>query len=370
MDREEIGWSRCLTACILSNGLSGFKRLLERSRINDIYSPIVDLSSYLGSSSKHPVPMLEDARHFIRTRPLTIFSTTLLHVACHLDRQEMAELLINKGCSIYDENLVNAGCDVSALDGQNKSPLVFAAANGNLAAVQFLLDAGAPVDSNDDDLLEDRLRTFPLHEVAGLPDSVPIARLLLEAGANINQNTLFAVTPLHRAARRGDIGVVKLFLEHGADVNALDSHGESVLHGVDNFDMAKLLISLDGNLVSVRNHVGSTTLRTLVLGSPDSKMVEELEAVALLLIGAGASLSDTSLSGVTVGFLHKLAEFGCDKAVKAALGIDPTLVRIRTYRGLTPLHHAAPAVPWITPVKVIFGFPGRASVRWIGSRVG
>ena len=49
---------------------------------------------------------------------------------------------------------------------------------------------------------------------------------LLENGAEPNQANQLGVTPLIAAARRGEKDVVKVFLQHGADVNAV-SHETS-----------------------------------------------------------------------------------------------------------------------------------------------
>jgi hypothetical protein len=56
--------------------------------------------------------------------------------------------------------------------------------------------------------------------------SVPLARLLIERGADIEaKDPKNAETMLHVAARKGACGLAELLLEHGADVNAADKHG-------------------------------------------------------------------------------------------------------------------------------------------------
>jgi len=52
---------------------------------------------------------------------------------------------------------------------------------------------------------------------------VEIARLLLEAGAEVNaqnQNTHWGTTPLHAAAHGNQAVVARLLLTHGADIHA------------------------------------------------------------------------------------------------------------------------------------------------------
>jgi uncharacterized protein len=49
-----------------------------------------------------------------------------------------------------------------------------------------------------------------------------VIRLLMRHGANVNENDKNGVTPLHRAVRFRSPMAVKLLLEKGADVNAVD----------------------------------------------------------------------------------------------------------------------------------------------------
>jgi ankyrin repeat protein len=49
--------------------------------------------------------------------------------------------------------------------------------------------------------------------------------VLLDHGANVNARQRNHRTPLDLSARNGNLGVVKLLLERGADVHALNSEG-------------------------------------------------------------------------------------------------------------------------------------------------
>jgi hypothetical protein len=51
--------------------------------------------------------------------------------------------------------------------------------------------------------------------------------MLLEHGADIDAPTTSGETPLYRAVKTNNIEVVRLLLEHGADVTALNISGET-----------------------------------------------------------------------------------------------------------------------------------------------
>ncbi len=89
-----------------------------------------------------------------------------------------------------------------------------AAEQGDLKRVRALLDSGAPVNGP----VEASLGSveYPLTGALQHPE---IAKLLLEAGANVNatppQN---GMTALHLAAKKGHLEVVRLLVESGASV--------------------------------------------------------------------------------------------------------------------------------------------------------
>jgi hypothetical protein len=60
--------------------------------------------------------------------------------------------------------------------------------------------------------------------------SVPLARLLIERGADIEANSDFG-TVLHEAVLRDNFSITELLLTHGADTNAIDYLGRTPLYG-------------------------------------------------------------------------------------------------------------------------------------------
>jgi hypothetical protein len=91
-----------------------------------------------------------------------------------------------------------------------------AAALGDVAELRVLLGA-APELANAH---RDHCDATPLHAARGNLES---ARLLIDCGANVNalDNEQQRLMPLHGRAEHGDVAMVELLLEHGADVHAV-----------------------------------------------------------------------------------------------------------------------------------------------------
>ena len=95
---------------------------------------------------------------------------------------------------------------------RGSTPLLFAARNGRIENARLLLDAGADVDEaapNGQSALV----------LASFSGQGKLARFLLERGANPNDATT-GYTALHTAVLRGDLELVRALCAHGADPNA------------------------------------------------------------------------------------------------------------------------------------------------------
>ena len=110
------------------------------------------------------------------------------------------------------EDLLKQGADVSKRNDANATALMWAATD--LEKARLLLAHGADVNARSTDM-----RT-PLMIAARRPGNTAAVKLLLEHGANPNPN-LHPITessPLIEAATAGDAASVELLLSHGAEV--------------------------------------------------------------------------------------------------------------------------------------------------------
>jgi hemoglobin len=115
-----------------------------------------------------------------------------------------------------------------------------AVGTGNLALVELLLDLGADLNAG----------THPaLYSLANecLAGGAVIVRLLIGRGADVNAcQNVKRCTPLHMAARRGNLEIAEALLDCGAHIDARDSRGDTPLQRAFNCRkprMAEMLIA-------------------------------------------------------------------------------------------------------------------------------
>src|SRR5215467_8187720 len=74
----------------------------------------------------------------------------------------------------------------------------------------------------------DRAGRTPLH-YAALDGDAPRVLELVEAGYDVNESDANGFTPLHFAAQSHALEVTRVLLEHGADIDAVNKFGNSPL---------------------------------------------------------------------------------------------------------------------------------------------
>jgi len=105
-------------------------------------------------------------------------------------------------------------------DADGWSPLHLAAHFGHASTVELLLHNNAPVDLRSTNVMANTA----LHAaLAGRRTAV--AKILLDAGADVNARQHGGWTPLHSAAANGDRAAVELLLARGANAGSANDAG-------------------------------------------------------------------------------------------------------------------------------------------------
>jgi hypothetical protein len=124
---------------------------------------------------------------------------------------------------------------------KHATSLYYASSFGLLHVTQHLIAQG--VDLN---VPGSRYGGTALHG-AVCRNQLPIIRMLLAVGADVNMNDWDKVTPLHTAAAEGYLDCVKLLLQYGADNNALDRGGEKPVDWATNAEQDECRSILEAN---------------------------------------------------------------------------------------------------------------------------
>ncbi|KAF5687352.1 ankyrin protein 3 [Fusarium denticulatum] len=167
-----------------------------------------------------------------------------------------------------------AGNDVlDVQDRQKKTPLHLAALHGHSIVTKHLLKSGAK--TNGQAVGGDTALHF-----AVLQGHQSIMKYLLERDPNlITVADGQSHTPLFSAVFRGSSSAVKLLLDRRADLRALDTYGNSVLHHAvktEKSSVIKLLLD-SGSDVNGQNAQGRTPLHLAIVGDHSSVVKALLE---------------------------------------------------------------------------------------------
>lgn len=163
---------------------------------------------------------------------------TALHMAAYAGDVEAATLLLENGA------------DVNALDDSLKTPLQIAILSeipSSHTVALLLLQQGVAIESQDS-------RGDTALIMASSQGNITLVRLLKEAGANVHHCNQFSETPLHYSGRkasqlRNNYANRKVFaflLSNGANVHQQDIGGHTPIHyAMDGHQCTSLLLNTD-----------------------------------------------------------------------------------------------------------------------------
>ncbi len=184
----------------------------------------------------------------------------------------------NNGNWTLVKKLVKRGADLQAKDKDGWTVLHYAAEKGHLDTVKWLVEKGAKLQAKDnhgetalDWTSNNEVKKWLREHVAINNDNMfkaahdqnwTLVKKLVEKGADLQAKDNSGRTVLHFAAMSGDLDTVKWLVEKGADLQAKDNEGLTVLHWAANYgrlDTIKWLVE-KGADVNARTNLGSTTL--------------------------------------------------------------------------------------------------------------
>jgi ankyrin repeat protein len=122
--------------------------------------------------------------------------------------------------------LVEQGADINLI-GDGHLPIDGAIYGGDKETVEAFIVLGAKLNITNQ-YSETPLHSaskFDIYDIAG-----EIVKLLIEHGADVNAVTISKQTPLHIAIISGHQKAAEILLDHGTDVNARNDGGDTPLH--------------------------------------------------------------------------------------------------------------------------------------------
>lgn len=168
-----------------------------------------------------------------------------------MSRDSLSEKVLTsaeEGDALTLRQLLKAGASCRNIYGGYclRGPLTLAAQKGHLECVKILIEFGADIQEEDIEM------DTPI-TLAAAQGRTECVRYLLEKGADVNSYSVNG-TPLIQAARCGSVECVQLLLAHGADVHVSVSYGTTALKEAvykQSADCVKLLVEHGAKVTEV-----------------------------------------------------------------------------------------------------------------------
>jgi ankyrin repeat protein len=243
----------------------------------------------------------------------------LLHLAARLDHYKLIPIL------------VNAGCDVNGKAQPfefTRTALVIAAHYGNLRCIKALINCPG---------FNLQLSAGP-HALmsAAQQGQFHVIPTLVRIGCNVDDSPyVFLYRPVHMAAVRNQLGVLRTLLRLGADPFLLTSNGRNALHYAAEYDSAEVISTLvqtglspyepqkrDENFVNLSPYGTAvlfqslSVLQALVHSNcviPNTSQVSLLHVA--LSVRYNSKLPSLLSKQVSISFLTELINLGCSVSV-------------------------------------------------------
>jgi ankyrin repeat protein len=302
-----------LMTCSRTGNVKAVEALLARGADVNRKEPFHDQTALMwAAAQKHPgvVAALLKAGADVRTRSRTYSQTVTSEVTQRAGREAL-NYTVPRGGS---------------------TPLLFAARSGDVESARLLVEAGADVN----DALPNGMTA--LIEAAHSGQQA-VGMLLLAKGADPNAHDV-GYTALHAAVLRGGLDLVKALIAHGADPNLRMTKGTPVRRNSEDFELPATLIGSTPYFLSAK-FVEADIMGVLATGGADTKLSLKSGETPLMAAAGMAASPQADRRGLSVLDGGKVeAESLVADAVSAAIahGAD---VNAQSQSGDTALHAAA-----------------------------
>jgi len=299
------------------NALSVKALIAAGARVN-VTEPEHDQSALMwAAAEKHPdvVRLLIDAEADIRARSRTYPETVTSEVTQRAGRDELNYTVLRGG----------------------STPLLFAARSGDAESLRLLIAAGADVN----DTLPNGMSALVLAAHSGQGAA---AGALLEKGADPNAAGI-GYSALHAAVLRGDVNLVTDLLRRNANPNAQITKGTPLRRNSQDYNLPATLIGATPYWLAAK-FLEPEIMRALIAGGADAETpiadgTTPLMAAAGLKEGNGRTAPEQDRRGLSVVDGGRLPdEARIVETVRAALA-QPVDVNATNRTGDTALHAAA-----------------------------
>ena len=237
------------------------------------------------------------------------------------------------------KQLVKQGADVKQVDIYGDTVLMYVCRyNGDDELVKEIIKAGADVNA-----LNNRKLTALM-----FAPSASAAEILIKAGASPNVKDYDGITPLHKAARSGNIKLLKVLLNAKADINAADNQGKTPLMYAAVFNNYMIVEGFPPkHIASNERHLAA--LQILIAAGADVNAADKQGNTALIWaarLGKAGEFNDIDIvksddGGGQTGIIRELLKAGAD-------------INAKDKQGFTALKHAQLNTAQI-PVYQVFG---------------
>lgn len=262
-------------------------------------------------------------------------------------RSQPTRLVINRA----DPNDIYTAVIGEVVLGRS-TPLLFAAAHGELECARILIEAGAAID----EVTADGLSALVLAVHGGHP---ALAAWLLSRGANPNAATAGYVA-LHAAVLRGDLASATRLLDAGADINARIAHGTQTVRAGGGFVLPENLTGATPFVLAAK-FLERELLTLLATRGADTRLTLADGTTALMLASGLFSPGPLIDRRGRVSVFNVADEPAALETAQEILKLGGVVNAINT-RGESALHGAA-ARGYATVVRLLIDAGARLDAR-------